>query len=303
MVKEILPLVSRSIPPTVSVDLSLAANLPAVECDKTQMQQIVMNLLINAAESCGNQPGMVRVSTSTGVTDASMPQPSFGLPRMQQGAFVRLEVSDTGCGMSEEVKAKIFDPFFTTKFTGRGLGLSAALGIIRAHHGAIGVESESGKGTTFRVYFPAFTGTPERYVDGHAGGPRPLGGGTILVVDDEEVVRKAAQLTLRKYGYCALTADNGEAALQLFESRRREIDLVILDLTMPGMDGEATLARLKALDPTARVLLSSGYSSAEIAERFQGSGLSGFLEKPYTAAKLVQEVQAALKSTGKAQAS
>ena len=302
MVREILPLVSRSVSPAVSVDLSLASNLPPVECDKAQMQQVVMNLLINAAESCGGHPGMVRVSTSVSTADARTLLPAFGLPPVQPGAFVHLEVRDTGCGMTEEVKAKIFDPFFTTKFAGRGLGLSAALGIIRSHHGAIQVESELGQGTTFRIYFPA-AGAPEFAAAVKSQRQQYPGGGTILVVDDEEVVRRTARVTLQKYGYRVLTADNGQAAVQLFESMAREIELVILDLTMPVMGGEAALEHLKRIDPAAKILLSSGFSSAEVTERFQGRGLAGFLQKPYSASKLAEEVQRALGRYGKAQAS
>jgi CheY-like chemotaxis protein len=303
MVREILPLVSRSISPAVSVDLALAAELPAVECDKTQMQQVIMNLLINAAESCNGNPGMVHVSTSTALADAQTIRPAFGLAPVQAGCFVRLEVRDTGSGMSEEVKAKIFDPFFTTKFTGRGLGLSAALGIIRAHHGAIEVESTVGKGTSFRIYFPAAAGVKEAAQDAKAPGLQLAGGGTILVVDDEEVVRKTARVTLQRNGYRVVTAENGEAAVNLFESMAGEIELVVLDLTMPVMGGEAALEHLKRIDPEAKVLLSSGFSFAEVSVRFQGRGLAGFLQKPYTAAQLVEEVQRAVSRNQKAQAS
>jgi len=267
------------------------------------MQQVIMNLLINAAESCGGQAGMVHVSTSTVAGDAGTLRPSFGLPPVQPGSFVRLEVRDTGCGMTEEVRAKIFDPFFTTKFAGRGLGLSAALGIIRAHHGAIQVESASGKGTTFRVYFPAAAGVRESAADAKTRRQPYAGGGTILVVDDEEVVRRTARVTLQTHGYRVLTADNGQAAVQLFESMPGEIELVILDLTMPVMGGEAALEQLKRIDPAAKILLSSGFSLGEVTERFQGRGLAGFLQKPYAASKLADEVQAALGRNGRVQAS
>jgi PAS domain S-box-containing protein len=303
MVREILPLVSRSISPAVSVDLALAAELPPVECDKAQMQQVIMNLLINAAESCNGNPGMVHVSTSTAVADGQTIRPAFGLPPVQPGCFVRLEVRDTGSGMSEEVKAKIFDPFFTTKFTGRGLGLSAALGIIRSHRGAIEVESTVGKGTSFRIYFPASAGMKEPGQDAKAQGLQLAGGGTILVVDDEEVVRKTARVTLQRKGYRVVTAEHGQAAVNLFESMPGEIELVVLDLTMPVMGGEAASEHFKRIDPEAKVLLSSGFSYAEVTARFQGRGLAGFLQKPYTASQLVEEVQTALSRNGRAQAS
>jgi len=303
MVREILPLVSPSISPAVSLSLALTEGPTLVECDKAQMQQVIMNLLINAAESCGGQPGMVHVSTAIAAEDAHSLRPAFGLPPVQAAVFVRLEVRDTGCGMTEEVKAKIFDPFFTTKFAGRGLGLSAALGIIRAHHGAIQVDSSPGMGTTFRVYFPAAAGAWAAAGNARTDAPQFTVGGTILVVDDEEVVRKAALFTLQKYGYRVLTADNGQTAVNLFGSMPGEIDLVILDLTMPVMDGEAALEHLRRIEPSVKVLLSSGFSFSEVTERFQGRGLAGFLQKPYTAANLAAEVQAALKRNARAQAS
>jgi len=303
LVREILPLVARAMPSAVSVDLALDGDLPKVECDRAQMQQVIMNLLINAAESCGGQPGMVHVSTSVVSSDAHTPRPAFGLPPVEAGVFVCLEVRDTGCGMTEEIKARIFDPFFTTKFTGRGLGLSAALGIIRAHHGAIEVESAPGQGTRFRIFFPVAAGQLPEVQDAGSHIPQRPTNATILVVDDEDVVRRTASVALQKYGYRVLTADDGKNALQIFENRRGEIELVILDLTMPVMGGETALDELKRIDPAARILLSSGYSVSEVSARFQGRGLSGFLQKPYTAARLLEEVQAALGAAGAAQPS
>jgi CheY-like chemotaxis protein len=253
-----------------------------------------MNLVINAAESCGGEPGIVHVATAMVAADANSLAPAFGLPPVEAAAFVRLEVRDTGSGMTEEVKARIFDPFFTTKFAGRGLGLSAVLGIIRAHHGGIQVDSTPGQGTTFRIYFPAAVEESAAAASPGGEGRQFNGGGTILVVDDEEVVRKTARMTLQKYGYRVLTADNGEAAVQLFESMPGEIELVVLDLTMPAMSGEVAFEHLMRLDPAVRVLLSSGFSYSEVSERFHGRGLAGFLQKPYTATTLGEAVQAAI---------
>jgi CheY-like chemotaxis protein len=234
---------------------------------------------------------MIHISTTAVAADALHLKPSCGLPAIQPGVFVRLEVRDTGCGMSEEVKAKIFDPFFTTKFTGRGLGLSAVLGIIRAHQGAIEVDSAPGKGTAFRIFFPSSTGALSAAAVSKSEILHYTGGATILVVDDEELARKTATSALQKYGYRVLTADSGTAALGIFRQMDDEIDLVILDLTMPVMDGEATLERLKQINPAVRILLSSGYGEAEVTSRFLGRGLAGFLQKPYTATGIVQGVQ------------
>ena len=288
---EILPLISRSVPPSVVVRPLLAKDLPRVDADRSQLHQVIMNLVINAAEACGDKQGMVTVVAS--LETPAIPVPStFGLEAVPGGTFVVLEVSDTGCGMSDEVKARIFDPFFTTKFTGRGLGLSAVLGIIRAHKGAIAVDTAPGKGTIIRVLFPV---SPKPFADAPAApaeGARDRdGSGIVLVIDDEEVVRRVAKLTLEKYGYTVALAANGLLGVEVFRSMSDRILMVLLDLTMPVMAGEETLAELKRIDPAVRVILSTGYSEAEVTTRFSGHGLAGFLQKPYTAAQLADAVK------------
>jgi PAS domain S-box-containing protein len=291
LTEEILPLISRSTPPSVVVRPLLGKQLPRIEADRAQLHQVIMNLVINAAEACGDSQGIVTVVTS--VQRPERPAPAaFGLPPAQSDTFVALEVSDTGCGMSDEVRAKIFDPFFTTKFTGRGLGLSAVLGIIRAHKGAIAVDTAPGKGTTFRVLFPA----PVEPLPDSAALPltaaRDLAGsGIVLVIDDEEMVRRVARLTLERFGYTVALAANGQSGVEVFRSMQDRILAVVLDLTMPVMGGEETLAELKRIDPDVRVILSTGYSESETTKRFAGRGLAGFLQKPFTAAQLADEVK------------
>jgi PAS domain S-box-containing protein len=292
-VEEILPLISRPIPKTCSVHLDLAQNIPLILADKSQLQQILMNLVINAAEACGTRPGIVLIKTSRCERDDFTLPPGFGLDAIVPGTYVRLEVSDNGSGMSEEVKAKIFDPFFSTKFTGRGLGLSAVLGIIRSHKGSIEVESTPGKGTTFRVYFPAVSGSVEVKERGTAS-PGPNITGTVLVVDDEPIVRSTAKSTLEKSGFQVILAEDGEIGVQKFVQFADRIAVVILDLTMPVMDGEAALGHIKRIDPGARVILTSGFDRLELAERFNGKGFAGFLQKPYTSARLIESVTNAL---------
>jgi len=297
-VESILPLISRPIPKSVTVHLDLEPDLPPIEADKSQLQQILMNLVINAAEACGTEQGTVFIKTcKCELTDLSLPL-AFGLPPIKAGTFVCLEVKDTGAGMSDEVKAKIFDPFFTTKFTGRGLGLSAVLGIIRSHNGAIEVESAPGSGTTFRVYFPAATGCAATEADRPAEKPEPRQTGVILVVDDEPIVRTTVKSALEKNGYQVVLAEDGEVGGQKFAQLADRISMVILDLTMPVMDGESALAIMQKIDPAVKVLLSSGFDQLEIAERFKGKGLAGFLQKPYTTTKLVDAVRATLETTG-----
>jgi PAS domain S-box-containing protein len=288
LVRELSGLVQTSIPKTVQLRLQLDS-VPAIYGDPGQMQQIVMNLVINAAEAIGPDGGTVLVRTGLQTVDQQyLGTMSSSAELLHPGGYVMLEVHDTGCGMSQETLKKIFDPFFTTKFAGRGLGLSAVLGIVRAHHGALKVYSEPGRGTTFKVLFPM---SREVTTVGPVETRGDLAGtGTVLIVDDEEVVRRTASHALERYGYRTILAVNGREALDIYQSAPR-ITLVLLDLTMPVMSGEETLRRLQTMDPAVRVLLTSGYNEVEAVQRFAGKGLAGFIQKPYTAADLAERVK------------
>jgi PAS domain S-box-containing protein len=294
LVREISSLVQTSIPKNVQLRLQLADALPGVEADSGQMQQIVMNLVINGAEAIGPEGGSVLVRTGVQPVDAqyaaTMSDPGHG--RIPPGEYVSLEVHDTGSGMSPDTVAKIFDPFFTTKFTGRGLGLSAVLGIVRAHKGALKVYSQPGRGTTFKVLFPA---SANRIDSPAAPAATDLTGeGTVLIVDDEEVVRQTARHTLHRYGYQTLTAVDGAQAIEIYSAGPDGIVAVLLDLTMPVMSGEETLRHLQRLNPAVKVLLTSGYNEVEAVHRFAGKGLAGFIQKPYTSAELAKKVKEVL---------
>jgi PAS domain S-box-containing protein len=294
LVRDMAPLVGTSIPRHVQLRLELQPDLPPVEGDAGQLQQVVMNLLINAAEAVPEeQNGTVLVTTGVQHADENYVRGQFIPGQLQPGNYVFLEVHDTGSGMDEETRTKIFDPFFTTKFTGRGLGLAATLGIVRGHKGAIKVYSVPGRGSTFKVLLPAMTApalkTPEAELHEDLRGT-----GTVLVVDDEPVVLRTAQAALQQYGYQVITAENGQAAIDLFEKQPADITVVLLDLTMPVMSGEEAFRRLRSLRPDLPIVISSGYNEVEAVRRFAAKGVAGFIQKPYTAAQLAKRVQSAI---------
>jgi len=253
-----------------------------------------MNLITNASDAIGDRGGTIVLGTevveSSGETDA-MPG---GGERLGVGRFVCLEVSDTGSGMTNETLTRIFDPFFTTKFTGRGLGLAAVQGIVRGHRGGLSVDSEVGRGTTFRVLLPAVNAPAQAIVSGGDHGADWRGSGLVLVVDDETLVLKTMRRLLESHGFEVVTATDGVEALELFAKRRDDVRLAIVDLTMPRMDGESCFRELRRLSPALKVLLTSGYNEQEVVERFAGDNPAGFVQKPFTPDTLIPCVRAAL---------
>ena len=283
VVREISQLVRSSIPRKVELKMNLPADLPLVEADPSQMQQLVMNLVINAAEAIGDQTGTVEVTTCVRHATGS-------------GVSVCLVVRDTGCGMDEPTRSQIFDPFFTTKFTGRGLGLAAVQGIVRSHGGTIQVKSHPGQGSDFEVCLPAMERHAGLWQEPQAAKTPPAlsGSGVVLVVDDEEIVRRTAKATLQRYGYTVVEAENGREAVDLFQRMLDTVAVVLLDLTMPVMSGEETYRWMRALNPSVPVIVSSGYDEMEAARRFGGEGVMDFIKKPYVAQSLAEKVKAAI---------
>jgi len=278
MVRDMLKLLVTSIPKWVKLNLSLDAGLPWIEGDASQIQQIVMNVVINGAESIGPEGGSLWVSTGTAETE------------------VWMEVRDSGSGMTDETKARIFDPFFTTKFAGRGLGLAAVSGIVRGHGGQMKVDSVPGKGSTFRIRFP---GTVRRVAPTETIAPRVLEpcSGTVLVVDDEPAVRTLAQLILEQSGYTVLVAEDGREAVELFRRNAGAICAVLLDMTMPVMSGGEAFRLIREIRPDVPIVVSTGYSAETTRELFAAGTVVAFVQKPYTAARLVERIRTASQVT------
>jgi PAS domain S-box-containing protein len=292
VVKSMVPLLEMSVSKKASLRVDCAPGLPSVPADPGQLRQVVMNLVVNASEALEGKTGVITLSTRVetpppGVIDEGAR--GAGLPAR---VYACIEVTDNGCGMKPAMRERIFDPFFSTKFTGRGLGLAAVLGIVRAHHGGIAVESRPGKGSRFRVYIPL----AEAASPSSADPPADEGwtaGGVVLLVDDEEMVRDVGAEMLAGIGFRVILAVDGVEALERYREHRGEISLVILDLTMPRMDGEETLKALRGIDPGVRVLIASGYRE-EGGGRFEKMNRVGFLPKPYRIAELRSQVRRVL---------
>jgi len=295
LVRETGELLDVSISKKAVIHYELPSGLPSVEGDATQIRQVLMNLVVNASEAVGDENGVITVETGTGDYSEEFLRHTYLGEALPAGRYVTVRVSDTGCGMDEETRARMFDPFFTTKFVGRGLGLAAALGIIRAHNGALDVQSAPGEGSAITIYLPgqkrragrkAKRKSPERW-QGH---------GTVLLADDEATVRKVTAEMLQHMGFTVLTARNGLEAVDVFRRRRDDISLVLLDMTMPGLSGEEAFREIRRIDGGARIVLSSGHDENDTTVRFKGKGLAGFVHKPYEMDTLGEVVRAALAS-------
>jgi PAS domain S-box-containing protein len=287
LVEEMAHLLKTAISKKAILTLNLERGLPPIEADPSQIRQIVMNLIINASEAIGDRSGVITVSVGATRCDEECLRRTELRDDLPPGRYVHLEVTDTGHGMDAETRSRIFEPFFSTKFTGRGLGLAAVLGIVRVHKGAIKVYSEPGKGTTFKVLFPALedAGEGARTADSTALSDW-RGKGTILLVDDEESLITLGARMLEDLGFSVLTAADGLQAVDLYRKRGKEIDLVLMDLTMPHMDGVEAFGELRRLNPDVLVALASGYAEDDVSSRFEGKRPAGIIQKPYTLANL-----------------
>ncbi|MCR4315149.1 MAG: PAS domain S-box protein [Planctomycetes bacterium] len=302
LVSEMGYLLKVSIGKNVSLDFELGPDVPNIDGDSTQIRQVVLNLLTNASEAIGGHSGSISVETGVKYCDEGCVSSFHSLSISGRGKtpgvgdYVFIEVSDTGCGMDDATISKMFDPFFTTKFTGRGLGLSASLGIVRAHGGAVSIESAEGEGSRIRVYFPVpkRKSEPTGLSEEDRDALKLSGGETVLVVDDDRAVLEIATRMAEKLGFEVLSATGGEDAIRIFEKRADEISVVLLDLTMPEVGGFETFIRLREIRSDARIVLASGFDEQHATERFRGKRLAGFIKKPYELSELRRVIIGAL---------
>jgi PAS domain S-box-containing protein len=300
LIEEMVYLLEVSISKKVVIKYDFAQSVSPIKADATQIRQIIMNLVINASEAIGNRSGVISIRTGAMKCDRDYLDETYLDDNLAEGSYSYLEVSDTGGGMNEETILKIFDPFFTTKFTGRGLGLAAALGIIRGHKGAVKVYSEMGKGTTFKVLFPVSQGaTHKNDLPGDFLDCSELKGKNVLLVDDEETVRTVGRQMLERLGLKVTTAVDGSEALNLFEQDPNRFDCIILDLTMPHLDGEETFREMRRIRKNVSAILSSGYNEQDLIARFASKGFVGFIQKPYRTAEIGAALAKAFKKNSK----
>jgi two-component system, cell cycle sensor histidine kinase and response regulator CckA len=290
LVPQMNVLIQPSVPKRIGLHFELDRDLPPIEADRGQLQQVFMNLVLNSAEAIGGGTGVISVKTGVRQLDEASIRSHTELANVSPGSYVFLEVRDTGCGMDLATRSRIFDPFFSTKFAGRGLGLAAVGGIVRGHKGAIQVETSPGQGSCFTVLFPALA-RAKPLPEGARHLAAPPAAGTILVVDDELVVREMTRQALTRYGFDVLVASDGLEAIDVLKRHPSSISLVLLDLSMPGMSGEEALPELWKIRPGVKVIVSSGYSEAEVMAQFKGRRVSGFIQKPYTPVRLAEKVR------------
>jgi signal transduction histidine kinase len=298
LVEDVGRLLAASISKKAVLRYDCAHDLPPVVGDAAQLHQVVMNLITNASDALGDQPGVITLKTGAGRPDREYLAQTYINDELPTGLYVCIEVSDTGCGMDRETLGRIFDPFFSTKFAGRGLGLAAVLGIVRGHKGAVKVYSEVGQGTTFKILFPAEE--VEKDALEPQGRPKDTmldvwrGHGLVLIADDEEIARSMAKEVLTEYGFSVVTAENGREAVEVFRTRAQDLVAVLLDLTMPVMNGQEAFEEIQQIRAEVPVVLSSGYTEQDVAGRFTGARPAAFIQKPYVHTELAQKLRAVI---------
>jgi two-component system cell cycle sensor histidine kinase/response regulator CckA len=294
LIADMTHLLQVTISGTAALHLRLAPRLPPVCGDTSQVRRVVMNLVLNASEALANAGGQIELATDVVQFDENYARDNPTDAKLAPGEYVVLEVRDNGAGMTEEIKARIFDPFFTTKFTGRGLGLAAVQGIVRGHGGAIAVESEPGRGSTFRVFLPSAREPAETIPPADASNGTWRGEGTVLIADDEEAVRLTAARMMEALGFQVVLAAGGAEAIDRFRAAPDAFRLALVDLTMPQLSGEEVVRELRQVRADLRVLLMSGCPDTEPMSRSADNEPVDFLPKPFQLATLAAKVREAL---------
>jgi signal transduction histidine kinase/CheY-like chemotaxis protein len=295
LIEEMIHILQVSISKKAALSFDYGQHLPAVEADATQIRQIVMNLVINASEAIGDRSGTIDITTGVMECAADYLKGTVLAENLIAGRYVYVEVADTGCGMDAKTLQHLFDPFFSTKFTGRGLGMAAVLGIVRGHRGSIRVESKLGKGTVFRVLLPASSRTRAANIPSKLENPW-RGSGKILFVDDEKTVRAVGREMLQELGFEVVLAGDGREALNAFQARHDEFHCILMDLTMPHMDGHAAFHEIRQIAPTIPIIMTSGYTEQNVSEKFPPQSLQGFLQKPFRISALREALRAVVEA-------
>lgn len=296
LVEGLIGLLEVSITDRADIELVGRDQAVHIRGDAAQIHQAIHNIVVNAAESMGDSPGRITIAVGTTHCTRNAFQPPFQDDDLPEGRYAFVRISDTGSGMTPDTRARAFDPFFTTKFTGRGLGLSAVLGVVRGHRGAVSIESAAGRGTSVTLLFPAVEAASAEAGRLPSPGrtPAPALQGRVLLVDDEEIILTIGTEMLKSVGFEVLTARDGVEAMEVFRRHGREIDLVILDLAMPRMDGEKTFQALHGIAPDLKIILSSGYTEDLVAQRFKTVQPDGFIQKPYQLTALREKIAGVL---------
>ncbi len=294
MIDDMIQLVKVSISKHIKLEMDLLKDLPLVQGDSAQLQQVLMNLVTNAAEAIGEKKGRISLSTSLMMVDEDLAQKLCVKEGVSSGKYVCIQVKDNGVGMDTDTMDRIFEPFFSTKFTGRGLGLSAVIGIVRSHRGSMLIDSFPGEGSTFSILLPALGSEYSRPLASNDSKTLLNGSGTVLVVDDEASVRQVARDMLNHFGFKVIVAASGLEGLDILKKRGDEIRLVLLDLSMPEMGGEETLRKMYELRPELPVLLCSGYSEEDAISQFSDAVPAGFLQKPFDVSRLLEKLKEVL---------
>lgn len=289
MIEEMKPLFQHSISKKAALKINLAPDLPIIDADTAQLRQVLLNLISNASEALEGRSGVITLETYKKYCDSRYIKNSCFFTGQKKGEYLCIKVTDDGAGMKQETLNKIFEPFYTTKVTGRGLGLSVVMGIVKGHNGILSVRSRPGKGSDFEIALPPGGKLPPVSKLVREEGPAWKYTGTALLADDEERVRSITGKMLMRIGFKVLLAKNGLEAVQIFKSHADEINLVLLDLTMPELDGIETMKIISEMNPKVKIILSSGYDPDVLNDEHSANNLDGYIKKPFRFSKLIEE--------------